>query len=223
LCGNVDFDNKYNELDGTLVCTKCNKKLKAIGVDYSKPGYFYKCLESKSLLPDIERDYICLKCGESSIEYELDLLQLHAFTINREKLAEVLNHPSRTQSLVEQLNKVGIKSTLSGSIVGVSQIRHTFDLVVYNEKNAPTLVMDVIEPDQSDQNKEENHLLSFIAKCIDANISSKVILAIPNLKRNLKSLINLNGGIVIESLTKDDAISEVVATVSQLLGVEKIN
>ena len=223
LCGNVDFDNKYIALDGTLVCAKCNKKLKAIGVDYSKPGYFYECLECKSLLPDIDRHYICLKCGESSTEDELDLLQLHTFTVNYEKLAELLNHPCRTISFVEQLDKVGIKSTSSGSILGASQTRHTFDLVVYNEKNAPTLVMDVIEPDQSDQNKEENHLLSFIAKCTDANISSKVILAIPNLKRNLKSLINLNGGIVIESLTKDDAISEVVATVCQLLGVEKIN
>jgi hypothetical protein len=238
LCGNVDFDNKYIASDGTLVCTKCNKKLKAVGVDYSKPGYFYECLECKSLLPDIDKHHICLKCGEASTEDQLDLLQLHTYIINYEKLAELLNDPNLMLSVVEELERVGIKSAISDSIAGVSQIQHTFDLVVYNERNVPLLVMDIIEPDQrvemknvpildsiqSDYKREETHVLSFIAKCIDANISNRVIVAIPSLKSNLKSLTNLNGIIVIESKTKADAVLEIIRMISHLSKeVEKIN
>jgi hypothetical protein len=230
LCANVDFDNNYITSDGTLVCTKCDKKLKAVGVDYSKPGYFYKCLECKSLLPDIDKHYTCLKCGEASAADELDLLQLHTFTVNSEKLVELLNDPNRMLSIVEELDRVGIKSIFSDSVVGVSQIRHTFDLVVYNKKNVPILVMDIIEPDQrmemknapildsiqSDHRREEASVLSFIAKSIDVNISNKVIIAIPSLKKNLKSLTNLNGIIVVESQTKSDAVFEIVRIISQL-------
>jgi hypothetical protein len=190
------------------------------------------------LLPDIDKHHICLKCGEASTEDQLDLLQLHTYIINYEKLAELLNDPNLMLSVVEELERVGIKSTISDSIVGVSQIQHTFDLVVYNKKNVPMLVMDIIEPDQrmemknvlildsiqSDYKKEETHVLSFIAKCIDANISNRVIVAIPSLKSNLKSLTNLNGIIVIESKTKDDAVLEIVRMISQLSKeIEKID
>ena len=75
VCGHVDLDYKYKGSDGKMVCGKCNKSLKALGVDHSKQGDFYKCAECKAVLPDIEKQYMCLKCGESSTENELDLMK----------------------------------------------------------------------------------------------------------------------------------------------------
>jgi hypothetical protein len=233
VCGHVDLDYKYIGSDGKLVCGKCNKSLKALGVDHSKQGDFFKCAECKAVLPNIEKLYMCLKCGESSTENELDLMKLRTFTVNPEILAAHLNKNNGNPfiSIVDELSNVGLKSAFSDSVVGISQIRHTFDIVVYDSKNMPILTMDIIESSQqhemknatetvstprSENDKQEELVLSFIAKCIDTNIPNKVILAIPPLKKNLKPLINHNGIKLIESLTHDEAIIEAAHTIAQI-------
>jgi TackOD1 domain-containing protein len=216
VCGNVDFDYKYIASESKMVCGKCNKSLKAIGVDYSKQGDIYRCSECKAVLPNIDKQYMCLKCGETSLENEMDLMKLQTFTVNTQKLVEYLNNNNNPIiSIMEELSNVGIKSGISDSVVGMSQIHHTFDLVVYDSKNIPILIMDMIEPSHYSE-KEETQVLSFIAKSIDTNIQNKIILAIPSLKKNLKTLINLNGINLIESLIKEDVIFKVTHSIAQI-------
>jgi hypothetical protein len=216
VCGNVDFDYKYVASESKMVCGKCNKSLKAIGVDHSKQGDVYRCSECKAVLPNIDKQYLCLKCGETSIENEMDLMKLQTFTVNTPKLVEYLNNNNNPIiSIMEELSNVGIKSGISDSVVGMSQIHHTFDLVVYDSKNIPILIMDIIEPSHNSE-KEETLVLSFIAKSIDTNIPNKIILAIPSLKKNLKPLINFNGINLIESLIKDDVIFKVAHSIAQI-------
>ena len=213
-CGNIDFDYKYMTLDGELLCEKCHNRLKAIGLDYSKLGYFYKCLECKAMLPNIDQEYICLKCGKLSNQDELDILQLYAYTINLQKLDEVLNYDNHLLSVVEELDRIGIKSELSGSIVGSSKIEHTFALVAYNEKNLPILVIDIIE--NNNNKTDEMLVLSFIAKCLDAKISNKILLTISGLKEGLRELININRIILVEANTKDEAVLEVTQIITEI-------
>jgi Thaumarchaeal output domain 1 len=224
VCGNVDFDYKYITSESKMVCGKCNKSLKAIGVDHSKQGDFYKCSDCKAVLPNIDKQYMCLKCGESSIENEMDIMKLQTFTVNTQKLVEHLNKDNNPIiSIMEELCNVGIKSGISDSVIGMSQIQHTFDLVVYDSKNIPILIMDIIESSHNSE-KEETIVLSFIAKSIDTNIPNKIILAIPSLKKNLKPLINFNGINLIESLTKDDVIIKIAHSISQIYdGVVNVN
>jgi Thaumarchaeal output domain 1 len=224
VCGNVDFDYKYIARGSEMVCGKCNKSLKAIGVDHSKQGDFYKCSECKAVLPNIDKQYMCLKCGESSIENEMDLIKLQTFAVNTQKLVEYLNKNNNPiVSITEELSNVGIKSAISDSVVGMSQILHTFDLVVYDSKNVPILIMDIIEPSHNSE-KEETLILSFIAKTIDTNIPNKIILAVPSLKKNLKPLITSNGINLIESLTKDDVVIKVAHSIAQICdGVVNVN
>lgn len=42
-CGNVDFESKFKRGEDALVCPKCEKKLKMIGVDYRRIKSWYKC------------------------------------------------------------------------------------------------------------------------------------------------------------------------------------
>jgi hypothetical protein len=200
--------------EGILQCEKCNKKLKAIGLDYSRLGFFYKCLECKAMLPNIDQQFICLQCGKSSNQDELQILELYSYTINLQKLDELLHYDNFLLSIVDELDRIGIKSELLGSIVGTSKIRHNFALVAFNEKNIPILVVDTIEPDNN--NVQEMFVLSFIAKCLDAKISNKILLAIPRLNENLRELINLNRIIVVEANKKDDAILELTQTIAEI-------
>jgi hypothetical protein len=213
-CGNIDFDYKYMTSEGILQCEKCNKKLKAIGLDYSRLGFFYKCLECKAMLPNIDQQFICLQCGKSSNQDELQILELYSYTINLQKLDELLHYDNFLLSIVDELDRIGIKSELLGSIVGTSKIRHNFALVAFNEKNIPILVVDTIEPDNN--NVQEMFVLSFIAKCLDAKISNRILLAIPRLNENLRELINLNRIIVVEANKKDDAILELTQTIAEI-------
>lgn len=213
LCSNIDFDFKYLGSDGRLICEKCNKELKAIGVDYSKTGYYYKCLACKAMFPSVDQQYMCLGCGQISNQDEVHLQQLFSYKVDVEKLSELLNEGKYLFSVVEELDRIGIKSIFSDTLKGISKIQHTFALVVYDKDNNPTLVVDTIE---SDDTSEETGIFSFIGKCLDIKIPNKILIAIPEIKESLRELANSQGIIVIDSQTKDEAILEIVQTIAQI-------
>jgi hypothetical protein len=219
-CGNVDFDYKYMTLDGTLVCEKCNKKLKAIGVDYSKIGYFYKCLECSALLPDMDQHYLCLKCGttSSSSEDKLQILHLYSYTVDLQKVAEKLNEDNFMISVVGELDKLGIKSTLTEVIYGISGLQHNFTLVTYDMKDLPFVIVDELESQENNNTKREAEIfvLSFITKCLDVKVPNKILLAIPSLKENLKELLRMNGIVLVEAETKDEAALDLAQIITEI-------
>ena len=217
-CGNVDFDYKYISSDGTLVCEKCNKTLKAIGVDYSKIGYFYKCSECSALLPNVDQHYLCLKCGTTSSGDELKMLQLYSYTVDHQKLSEKLNADNFMLSVFEELDKLGIKSSLIGAICGMSGLQHNFALVAYDSEDLPFVIVDGIESQTNHNDKKEDELsvLSFIAKCSDVKVSKKILLAIPSLRGNLGELLHANGIILVESTNKDEAALDLAQTIMEI-------
>jgi hypothetical protein len=213
LCGNIDFDHKYLTSDSKLVCEKCNKELKAIGVDYSKISYFYKCLACQAMFPSVEQQYMCLGCGHISNQDEVQLQQLCSYKVDFEKLSDLLNNSKYLYFVVEELDRIGIKSIFSDTLKGISKIQHTFALVVYDKDNNPTLVVDTIE---SDDTSEETGIFSFIGRCLDVKIPNRILIAIPEIKESLRELANSQGIIVINSENKDEAILEIVQTIAQI-------
>ena len=67
-CGNIDFRDKYEKGDGSMVCPKCGKKLKVIGVDYRKIENWYRCSNNHYFgQPNFK--FACSKCdGRFSLE-----------------------------------------------------------------------------------------------------------------------------------------------------------
>ncbi|HKG71401.1 MAG TPA: hypothetical protein VKA87_05850, partial [Nitrososphaeraceae archaeon] len=76
----------------------------------------------------------------------------------------------------------------------------------------PFLVADIIE---TDHRTDEMRLLSFIGKCVDSRIENKIIVAIPNLKEDLRELVNTNGIVLIESRAMEDTTLELVKAVEE--------
>jgi hypothetical protein len=212
-CGNIDFDYKYLREDNSLKCEKCNKSLKAIGIDHSKLGYFYKCLECKSILPNISNQYLCVNCGNNLGHDELSIQYLKTYFVDSKKLADTLNANAYLLSVVEELDRVGIKSELSASIIGKSDMSHVFELVIYDELKHPFIALDTLE---SDNKIEDILVLSFIAKSSDAHIPNKILLSIPKLRESLKALARINGIIVIESETIDEATLDLVNAITEI-------
>jgi len=213
-CGNIDFYDKYLADDGTLACRKCNKNLKAIGIDYSRLDRIYNCLNCKAMLSDIDQFYKCLDCGKSSTVEESQILLLSEYVFDVDKLSSMVDLDTSMLSIVKELDKMGIKAVHKGSVTGASKISHTFSLVAYTEKlEQPFLVADIIE---ADQRTDEMRLLSFIGKCVDSRIENKIIVAFPNLGEGHRELINTHGITLVELSSREDITSELVKCVEQI-------
>ena len=213
-CGNIDFYHKYANADGTLLCQKCNKNLKAIGVDYSRLDGIYNCLGCKSMLSDIRQLYKCLDCGKSSSLEESQISLLEEYVFDIDKLAGEVKTDKSMLSVIKELDTIGIKAVNQGAIMGASRIPHIFSLVAYGKKvEQPFLVADIIE---TDHKTDEMRLLSFIGKCVDSRIENKIIVAIPKLQQDLRQLINTNGVKLVELKAIEDLTFELVKAVEEV-------
>ncbi|MGD2200480.1 MAG: response regulator [Candidatus Bathyarchaeota archaeon] len=82
-CGYVDFEKKFIGEDGRLSCPKCREELKAIGVDYVKPGVSYKCSNSH-LFPSLKVQMHCSVCGEKFELNDASLKTVHQYRLRKE-------------------------------------------------------------------------------------------------------------------------------------------
>jgi CheY-like chemotaxis protein len=79
-CGNIDFRSKYDKGEGRVVCPKCGKKLKVIGVDYRKIENWYKCSNSHHFgQPNLK--FVCSKCNGRFPLEETRIDTLHHYTL----------------------------------------------------------------------------------------------------------------------------------------------
>ena len=214
-CGNIDFYDKYATEDGTLVCQKCNKNLKAIGVDYSRLDHIYKCLNCNAMLSDIDQLYKCIDCGKPSTLDESKITLLNEYLFDMDKLTSVVSVDKYILSAIKELDKLGIQAHHQATVTGASRIQHVFSLVAYTKKaeRQPFLVADIIE---TDQRTDEIRVLSFIGKCVDSRIENKIIIAIPRLREELRELINMNGIMLVELRAIEDIAFELVRAVEEV-------
>jgi hypothetical protein len=224
-CGNVDFDYKYVASDGKLRCDKCQRELKALGVDYSKISYFYKCQDCNAMLPEIDQLYGCLHCGKFSRQDEPQILHLFKYTIKSEKLSSVFDKSSYVSSIRDRLDKIGIRSVFSDAITGSSSIMHTFDLIVYDKQDSPQVVLHILKSQLNDSDDDEAKVLSLIGRCLDVNVSNKILISLSKLKDRAKILAGAYGVNVIETNDQNDDhhLTKVVDTVTKLYNTHKNN
>jgi hypothetical protein len=214
-CGNIDLEEKYSTNEGFLVCGKCSKRLNAIGVDYSRPGFFYRCQGCKATLPDAQVQYTCAECGNHSTMDQLPLQQLFAYTVDYEKISTLLKRSSILKSTVEILGQIGIKSVSPGEFSGLSKIKHSFELVVFNDEDIPILLAEVLGTEQGLKRPDEARVMAFHARCDDISrrtrkTVTRTLIALPELKEEAGKLANTLGITIIQSDTKEQAISQVI-------------
>jgi hypothetical protein len=221
-CGNIDFDTKYgSQGTNTFVCPKCGKRLKAIGVDYARPGIFYSCLHCKALLPQAENAHICLNCTKKWSEAELKELQLMKYTIDLEKTSKYLVRDQLFALVAEMLYfKHGIKAESPGKLKGLSKVEHTFDLLVtHYEKGEPMLVADLMLEDKNNTRITSVKILAFYAKCLDSNYSTtnvirKILVTQSELAVEAKELALAYGITIFQTTDPEELTSQILKVLS---------
>jgi hypothetical protein len=215
-CGNVDFDENYQSNVGKLLCRKCNKRLNAIGVDYSRPGYFYRCMSCKALLPGASEQYVCLGCGRQSKHNELTMLRLPICVVNMAKVADfAIGSEGLTRELSLALSVKGIDVLAPASLKGTSQIAQKFALVVYDKDRVPILICDKADEYQS----AETTILSLFAKSIDVGVKRLALLSSGELEEKAMTLASAYGikVILIDPMNSRSSVSAATDQVLQIV------
>ena len=220
-CGNIDLESRFQTAEGGLVCPKCKKKLKAIGVDYVKPGSYCSCLSCKTLSPEGKMQFICLNCGSSLAKEEMKLEPLAAYTVDQEAVAKYLDKTGFQfhLSVVDALRSRGVNAAPRAAVIGSSQVQHTFDIVAYvGDEPEPAVAVEI---EKSSEPVDPESLLNFLARCLDAKVGRKVFIGIPGFSEEARKLAGAHGIEIIESSGSD--VQEIAEKISTGMPQEQVS
>ena len=87
ICGYVDFDCNFKR-ENKLVCLKCNKELKQLGVDYRRVGTGYSCV-NRHLFSAPRIVFVCHQCREQFDLNEAKLEKQYIYELNEKGKCQV--------------------------------------------------------------------------------------------------------------------------------------
>lgn len=80
-CGHSSRKTDF-ELEGTLVCPKCQARLRHIGVDYDLPTAQYACRKCNTFAMEARIVAHCLDCGTKADPDQLDVQEVYTYVLN---------------------------------------------------------------------------------------------------------------------------------------------
>jgi hypothetical protein len=112
-----DNNNKYihsntnhDNIGDELVCPKCRKELKLIGVDYFRSEGAYKCKVCDNIFTTVEQKFSCTECKHSNFKiYEAGWMPLYGYDIDSNKIVELKKKLVSLDPLKEFLIKYGFE------------------------------------------------------------------------------------------------------------------
>jgi hypothetical protein len=199
-CGNIDLESHFISADGGgLACRKCKKRLKAIGVDYVKPGSYCICMSCNKLSAEGRTQPICLNCARSLAADELKVEPLFAFVVEPQGLSRYLDLGDREleNSIVGALEKRGVKAAVDVSVMGASQVEHKFDIIAYQtDSQDPVVAADIVK---SESPVGPEAVLNFFARCVDVKVPKKILIAISKAAEETQKLADSYNIAILES------------------------
>jgi hypothetical protein len=185
-------------------------------LDYSKINIF-QCQICNGISIDAEQQYICINCGKANSKTDLLTSNLFEYTINESKLINLINDLEYIIPIVEELDRLGIKSNFQSTIEGISGTSHLFDLIAYNSNNQPILILETIEISKEFIFGNNEHLiLSFIGKCSDFNIVNKILIVSDELPIHLLNLLKSNKITVLKMHSREESSIEITQLITEL-------
>ena len=199
LCGYIDVEDNFRRgLD--LVCPKCGKLLRAIGVDYRRPGIFYKCLDCQNPFPNPKAKYMCSN-GHMFDESELSLFQVRAYRLNPAGRVLLEKATVDLEAILRVLVDNGWHVEKPAVIRGKAGVNHEFSFAVWTSKNdvenkPPNVVGELV---LSEGKADSTVILAFWAKSIDVEAKEKIVMAVPGLDEKAEMLAKCYDMHVIEA------------------------
>lgn len=213
-CGFTDLEERFERSDGRLVCPKCRKELRGIGIDYRKPGIIYRCSDCGDRFAIPRERYTCIN-GHVFEKQEASFQPVYAYIPDPVMVKKIENKLVDLKPIVDELVRMGWQGLMPASIVGISGVEHEFSLALWRpgkrvEREGPDIVVDIYVSELGLSDKE---LLAFIAKCHDLEQAArdpllKIVLAIPGLTNKAKTLAEKYGIVFVEATSADELVEK---------------
>lgn len=212
-CGFLDLEETFRRGE-ELVCRRCGKILRAIGIDYRKPGTLYKCEECQQRFPTPKRRYTC-RNGHNFEENEQVLNRIYGYRPNPEKYTLIEKETLDFKPLLERLIKNGWFGQSPATFQGRSGAELEFAFALWapktnSVKQKPFVLTDVYT---SVDAVDSNVVLVFVAKTIDVEAFEKILMVMPRLDEKARALVKSYNISVIEA----EAASELMEKLHSLL------
>lgn len=222
-CGHVDFLEKFLKGD-RLVCPKCGKELKAIGVDYRRLGKAYRCLSCGNISPLTADVYLCQNCGREWSKENLKAGHLYHYTVNEEKLKTIDVFSTKFEELRGELAEKGLMVEYDKRVKGSSGVTHTFAIAIKKESKGehekPDMVIDMVSKEKG--RRSENDILAFYVKSIDAGVKNKLIAAIPRLDEESRKLLKSVNVEIVEDEDIDTLLRKIKDKITRAMSEEEV-
>lgn len=154
-CGYTDFDSAFAQPghENKLVCPKCNKELKLIGVDYFRMDAAFKCRQCKNVFASPKQKYSCVQCGHSGFDLsECGWVPFYTYWLDAGKIGEIRNSVGALEPLKAHLDSKGYQVKFGHRVETKFGTFGPFDLLAYRD-GQPNIVSVILGSDI-----EENHL-----------------------------------------------------------------
>jgi transcription elongation factor Elf1 len=202
-CGHVDLEENFRTDEGR-VCPKCGKKVRQIGVDYSRVGALYRCEDCGEKFSEPMNMLRCMRCGATFPQEEAAEKNIYSYTFNEAMKNRILLQ-IRPKRLIESLlRSEGYEVQSSVPIVGQSGVRHELDIYAVKKTNSSERKVVVGLSGAKDEVPPEE-ILKLFAKATDIGANETIIVAIPKASKETKFFADHYGIKCIEATELEEA------------------
>ena len=199
-CGHTDLEQSFETADSRLVCPKCKKELKVVGVDYFKIESAYKCKECNNVFTVPVQQYSCANCSNSNFKIsDASWTQLYNYTLNLSRIAELKQDILSLESIRDFLLEKGFEANLDHQIEIKNQICGPFELVA---RKQDLHIFVITLGSGLEENFSRLMELDTVGKIIDGKIAKFAIMFSepPEVTRNLMEKLG-----VLSVMTEDES------------------
>jgi len=179
-CGYIGFEEDIKN----MVCPKCGKQMRALGIDYRKPGVMYKCTSCNEFV-EPKKKYTCLK-GHVFYEDNAVLKKVFSYRLNPHKKDIVEKDIIDLNIVAKVLSAKGLLVKTPARIRGKSGVEHMFTLLASSKNGVSAVVVDVLVSDKY----VDDYAISVLIKALDIDASEKIVVFIPGLTEKARSILN---------------------------------
>ncbi|MEM2487981.1 MAG: hypothetical protein QXR44_05255, partial [Thermoproteota archaeon] len=200
-CGYLGFEEDVKN----MICPKCSKRMRALGIDYRKPGIMYKCLSCKEFTGEPKKKYTCLKEKHVFYEDEYVSKELYSYELNPQKKDLIGKWIMDLTPVTEVLRAKGLSIKTPARIRGKSGVEHTFSLFASGDEGDDIVLVDILVNDKL----IDESALSLIFKALDVNASKRIMVFIPGLTEKARALFDYYRLLPNMSIVECKSINEV--------------
>ncbi len=213
-CGYTELESVFAERN--YVCPKCKKKLRALGVDYIKPGIHYVCNDCGSITQYPTILLKCWTCGELQTLDEAKYMEVSTYLLDYSKRELLEKVTFNLAPIIQRISLLGWVAKKDYKIKGKSGIEHTFTLALWPYERSlhsfPEVVVD-IHMDVAD----DVHVLALYAKIIDTGIKNAIFAAVPMANEKAKALAKYYEIIMVEAENTEVLIEKLTLTIEDII------